>query len=89
MLELFESEEAQADKKKIRKSYPKATQNRLARMVKEMLKTPFEGIGKPEPLRYNLAGFWSRRLTEKERVVYYVDDNMLNIVRYLSHYGDK
>jgi toxin YoeB len=54
-----------------------------------MQETPLKGIGKPEPLKYNLTGFWSRRLTEKERIVYYVEDNTLNIVRYLSHYGDK
>ena len=88
-MELFESEEAQADKKKIKKSYPKSTQNRVERIVKEMLDTPYEGIGKPEPLKYSLTGFWSRRLTDKERIVYYVDSNTLNIVRYLSHYDDK
>jgi len=88
-MELFESEEAQADKKKIKKSFPKATQSRLARMIEEMLVTPFEGIGKPEPLKYGLTGFWSRRLTDKERIVYYVDGCTLNIARYLSHYDDK
>jgi toxin YoeB len=88
-MELFESEEAQADKKKIKKSFPKATQNRLKRMVEEMLKTPYEGIGKPEALKYDLTGFWSRRLTNKERVVYYVENDTLNVVRYLSHYEDK
>ena len=88
-LELFESEEAQADKKKIKKSFPKAAQNKLVRLVQEMQTTPFEGIGKPEPLKYELTGFWSRRLTEKERIVYYVENDTLNIVRYLSHYNDK
>ena len=88
-MELFESEEAQADKNKIKKSFPKATQNRLKRMVEEMLKTPYKGIGKPEALKYELTSFWSRRLTDKERVVYYVENDTLNIVRYLSHYWDK
>ena len=88
-MELFESDEAQADKKKIKKSFPKATQNRLVRIIEEMLETPFEGIGKPEALKYDLAGFWSRRLTEKERIVYYVENDSLNIVRYLSHYAEK
>jgi len=88
-MELFESDKAQSDKLKIKKSYPKATQNRLFRMVNEMLETPFEGIGKPEQLRYELSGMWSRRLTDKERIVYYVEDNIVNIVSYLSHYADK
>ena len=88
-MELYESEEAQGDKYKIKKSFSIATQNRLKRMVEEMLKTPYQGIGKPEPLKYELTGSWSRRLTDKERVVYYVESDTLNIVRYLSHYGDK
>ena len=88
-MNLFESDKAQSDKAKIRKSYPKATQNRLIRMVNEMLETPFEGIGKPELLKHELSGLWSRRLSDKERIVYYVEDDTVNIVSYLSHYDDK
>jgi toxin YoeB len=58
-------------------------------MVSEMLETPYKGIGKPEPLKYELTGLWSRRLTDKERVVYYVEDDTVNIVSYLSHYDEK
>ena len=53
-MRLFESEQAQSDKLKIIKNYPKSTQNRLVKMVNEMLKTPYKGIGKPEPLKYEL-----------------------------------
>ena len=88
-MRLFESDRAESDKLKIKKSYPKATQNRLVKMVNEMLVTPFKGIGKPEPLKYELAGMWSRRLTDKERVVYYIENDTVNIVSYLSHYADK
>ena len=88
-MKLFESDKAQSDKSIIRKQYPKVTQNRLVRIVNEMLKTPFKGIGKPEPLKYELSGMWSRRLTDKERIVYYVEDDAVHIVRYLSHYNDK
>ena len=88
-MNLFESDKAQSDKAKIRKNFPKATQNRLVRMVHEMLETPFEGIGKPEPLKYELTNLWSRRLTNKDRVVYYVENDTVNIVSYLSHYDDK
>ena len=83
---LYESDKARSEKAIIRKNYPKATQNRLARMVNEMPETPIKGIGKPEPLKYELTGFWSRRLTDRERVVYYVEDDTVNIVRYLGHY---
>ena len=88
-MRLFESEKAQSDKLKIKKNYPKSTQKRLVKMLNEMLETPFEGIGKPELLKYELAGMWSRRLTDKERIVYYVEDDTLNVVSYLSHYADK
>jgi len=88
-MRLFESEQAQSDKLKIKKSYPKSTQNRLVKMVNEMLETPYKGIGKPEPLKYELTGMWSRRLTNKERIVYYLENDALNIVRYLSHYDEK
>ena len=88
-MRLYESEQAQSDKLTIKKNYPKSTQKRLVKMVNEMLETPFKGIGKPELLKYELAGMWSRRLTDKERIVYYVEDGTLNIVRYLSHYNDK
>ena len=88
-MRLFESEQAQSDKLKIRKDYPKSIQKRLVRMVNEMLETPFKGIGKPEPLKYELTGMWSRRLTDNERIVFYVEGDTLNIMRYLSHYNDK
>ena len=71
-MRLHESEKAQADKLKIKKDYPKSTQSRLVKMINQMLKTPYEGIGKPEPLKYELTGMWSRRLTDKERIVYHV-----------------
>ncbi|MDR2512038.1 MAG: Txe/YoeB family addiction module toxin [Bacteroidales bacterium] len=71
----------------MRRHYPVGVQKKLERMVFEMLETPFKGIGKPEPLKYNLTGLWSRRLTDKERVVYYVEDNAINILTYLSHYS--
>ena len=88
-MELFESEQAKHDKAKIKRNYPKSVQTRLVRMIKEMLVTPYEGIGKPEILKYELSGRWSRRLTDKERVVYYVEDDSINIIRYLSHYDQK
>lgn len=48
---------------------------RIVRLVKEIERQPFEGIGKPEPLRYDMAGFWSRRITDEHRLVYAVEKN--------------
>ena len=54
------------------------TDNSIIEKIKELLndikKTPFQGIGKPEPLKFDLKGFWSRRITGEHRVVYKVDD---------------
>ena len=48
-----------------------------------------EGIGKPEPLKYGLSGFWSRRINDAHRLVYKVQDDNLLIIACKSHYGDK
>ncbi len=54
---------------------------RLLRIVREVLRDPFAGIGKPEPLKGELAGFWSRRLTQEHRVVY---ESVADTVRFLQ-----
>lgn len=56
-------------------------------LLKDTLRTPFEGIGKPEPLKENLSGFWSRRIDEVNRLVYAVDDNRVTIIACRYHYG--
>ena len=55
-------------------------------MVEEILKTPFEGTGKPEPLRYLGPGVWSRRLTLEHRIVYVVGDERIDFVQCRYHY---
>nr|WP_318382684.1 Txe/YoeB family addiction module toxin [uncultured Enterobacter sp.] len=55
-------------------------------LLKDALRTPFEGKGKPEPLRHHLAGFWSRRITEEHRLVYAVTDDALLIAACRYHY---
>ena len=50
------------------------------------MREPFEGMGKPEPLRENLAGFWSRRIDDTDRLVYAVEDEYLTIISYRYHY---
>lgn len=57
----------------------KKTLKRINKLIAETIKKPFIGIGKPEPLRENLAGFWSRRIDESNRLVYAVNDEYLTI----------
>lgn len=64
----------------------KAVLRRIIELIKECLRTPFEGKGKPEPLRENLSGFWSRRITDEHRLVYRVQVNRLHIVQCRFHY---
>ncbi len=55
-------------------------------LIKSIQRTPFEGIGKPEPLKIDLAGFWSRRIDREHRLVYQVQDNELRIISCRFHY---
>jgi toxin YoeB len=59
---------------------------RINKLIKETARDPFEGIGKPEPLKHALAGYWSRRITEEHRMVYRVDADGLFIAQLRCHY---
>lgn len=59
---------------------------RLLRMVKEVLKSPFEGIGKPEPLKHLAADTWSRRITQEHRLVYLVRNDRIDFLQARYHY---
>lgn len=59
---------------------------RIHELIKDTLRSPFSGIGKPEPLRFALSGFWSRRITEEHRMVYRVEKNDLLIAQLRYHY---
>jgi len=62
------------------------TRKRINQLVKDTQRTPFEGVGKPEPLKANLTGFWSRRIDETNRLVYEVAGAQINIVSCRYHY---
>jgi toxin YoeB len=64
----------------------KKTLKRINRLINDSIRSPFEGIGKPEPLKENLSGFWSRRIDERHRLVYAVDENRLTILSCRYHY---
>lgn len=59
---------------------------RINALVKDIGRDPFSGIGKPEPLKHHLAGFWSRRIDEEHRLVYAVEDERLKIAQCRHHY---
>jgi toxin YoeB len=59
---------------------------RLLDLVEVVSRTPFDGIGKPEPLKYLGAGVWSRRLTEEHRLVYRVTDDRIDFLQGRYHY---
>ncbi len=59
---------------------------RIHLLIKDAQRSPFSGLGKPEPLRYALTGFWSRRITEEHRMVYRVEKGDLLIAQLRYHY---
>ena len=67
----------------------KKTLKRINMLVKDAQRNPFDGIGKPEPLKENLRVYWSRRIDDVNRLVYRVKDNVLIISSCLNHYNDK
>ncbi len=59
---------------------------RINQLIQAITREPFSGIGKPEPLRHGLAGYWSRRIDEEHRIVYKVTDDSLLIAQLRYHY---
>ena len=59
---------------------------RINKLIKETRREPFEGVGKPEPLKHGLAGYWSRRINEEHRMVYKVTDDAVLIAQLRYHY---
>jgi toxin YoeB len=64
----------------------KKTLRKINKLIADVLRSPFEGIGKPEPLKENYSGFWSRRIDEKNRLVYSVTASTVNIIGCRFHY---
>ena len=67
-------------------SQDKKTLKRINKLIQNTLNTPFNGIGKPEPLKENLSGYWSRRIDETNRLVYRVTDEYIKIISCRYHY---
>ena len=66
-------------------SQDKKTLKRINALIKDMQRSPYVGIGKPEPLKGNLSGWWSRRIDDTNRIVYKVKDEVLIIAACRSH----
>jgi len=59
---------------------------RINLLIRETAREPFDGIGKPEPLRHHLKGYWSRRINEEHRMVYKFSEDVLSLVQLRYHY---
>ncbi len=66
--------------------FDKKVLKKLNLIIKEIKRTPFEGVGKPEALRHQLQGYWSRRLTDEHRIVYEIIENDVKIIGCRYHY---
>ena len=67
----------------------KKTLKRINSLIKDIDRNGYEGIGKPEPLTGNWSGYWSRRIDEKNRLVYKIVDGTIRIAQCRTHYGEK
>lgn len=65
------------------------TLRRINSLLKDIDRNGYEGIGKPEPLRENLSGWWSRRIDDANRIVYRIHDGRIEIIQCGSHYRDR
>jgi toxin YoeB len=83
--------EAMKDLKDHFKSGNKATVKKIEKILIELTQTPYNGAGNPEQLKHHFSGYWSRKLNQKDRMVYRVEDDIVTvfIVSAMGHYKDK
>ncbi len=84
-MKLIFSENAWADYVYWQKT-DKKTLHRINKLIRETQREPYQGIGKPEPLKHGLAGYWSRRINETDRMAYKVTESALLIAQLRYHY---
>jgi len=89
-MEIIFSNKAKKDLEFWSKSGNKSILKKISKLLRAIEENPYEGIGKPEPLKHNLSGVWSRRINQEHRLVYeIVDENtieILNIISLKGHY---
>jgi toxin YoeB len=81
------SEQAKEDIIHHKKSGNKSIVNKITLLLEELTLHPFSGIGKPEPLKHDLAGYWSRRINKEHRLIYLVEDSIVFIFSAKGHYN--
>lgn len=90
-MEIIFSSQALEDIDYWKKSGNKAIMSKITRLLEDITEHPFTGIGKPEALRYDLAGYWSRRINAEHRIIYSVHEDLIEVyvlsARY--HYSKK
>ncbi len=90
----FRVEITELAKKQIAKHLKSGNQfsiKKIAIILQELSETPYTGVGKPEALKENLSGFWSRQLNTKDRLIYTVNDDLVivDVISAMGHYWDK
>ena len=71
-----------------KKSGNKTIQTKIAKLLESICITPYSGIGKPEPLKHELSGYWSRRITNEHRIIYTVSGNRVKVISLRFHYSE-
>lgn len=73
------------------KAGDKSTIRKIEKILIELTETPYAGIGNPEALKYELSGFWSRRINQKDRLIYKVEENIVTVfvISAMGHYSKK
>ena len=66
--------------------WQRTSKEKVKQLIKAIKRDPFKGIGKPEPLKHDLAGYWSRRIDQEHRLVYEIQDDAIIIVQCRYHY---
>jgi toxin YoeB len=85
-MEIVLSTEAKKDLKFWKKSGNKQIQKKIKELLIDIEEHPFTGIGQPEALRYNLSGFWSRRINQEHRIIYQMRDGVVEVTSLRGHY---
>ncbi len=67
----------------------KKTLKRINQLIENVKRSPFEGIGRPEPLKENLSGFWSRRIDDTHRLIYVITTSHITVIACRYHYAKK
>ena len=67
----------------------KPSHKRIKKLIKDIDRNEYEGIGSPEPLKGDYSGYWSRRINEKDRIIYKIEENTIKIIQCRTHYGDR